>query len=124
MGRVEIARKFSFDAAHYLKGYIGNCANLHGHTYECEVTVFGSFDAFGMIIDFQVLKAIIEKQIKAKFDHVCINDVVEYNPTAENMVTDIATMFMQHLPGHIKVVKVKLWETRDSCAIWRRIANE
>jgi 6-pyruvoyltetrahydropterin/6-carboxytetrahydropterin synthase len=31
--------KDKFDAAHYLKDYEGDCANLHGHTWRVEVYI-------------------------------------------------------------------------------------
>ena len=37
----ELTVKSHFDAAHALRGYPGECRNLHGHTWDVEVTVGG-----------------------------------------------------------------------------------
>lgn len=115
---VQVTKEFTFDAAHNLVGYNGPCANLHGHTYKLQITVEGEVEAkTGMIIDFSDLKSIVKDCIVNQFDHAYLNDVLDYNPTAENMVMDI----MQQLrDSRINVVKVRLWETPTSfaTAIW------
>ncbi|HOV52500.1 MAG TPA: 6-carboxytetrahydropterin synthase, partial [Methanothrix sp.] len=45
-----------FDAAHSLPGYIGKCANLHGHTYQVEVVVEGEIGEDGFVMDFYHMK--------------------------------------------------------------------
>ena len=35
----ELKTSASFDSAHFLSGYQGKCANLHGHRWKIEVTV-------------------------------------------------------------------------------------
>ena len=117
-GRISVTKSFTFDSAHFLRHYEGACANLHGHTYRCEVTVAGPRDSLGMIIDFKNLKSIINDTVMAKFDHKYINAEVLYNPTAENMVEDIAHMFEHKINGICQVTRVKLWETPDSHATW------
>jgi len=39
----------------------------------------------GIIVDFSMLKKVIENEVLEKFEHSLINDIIE-NPTAENMV--------------------------------------
>lgn len=116
--RVQVTKEFTFDAAHRLVDYNGPCANLHGHTYKLQVTVEDEVEAkTGMIIDFSDLKSIVKDCIVDKLDHTCLNDVLDYNPTAENMVMDI----MQQLrDSRVNAVKVRLWETPTSfaTAIW------
>ncbi len=125
MFRVSVTKSFTFDAAHSLTDYKGLCANLHGHTYKCEVTISGVRDKkSGMIIDFKNLKAIINETVMMKFDHQHINDKVTYNPTAENMVVDIANMFIGNLQEDLTLRKVKLWETPDSSATWEHMDFE
>lgn len=119
---ITVTKDFAFDAAHFLRDYSGPCANMHGHTYKGSVTV-GTDDGRlhnDMVIDFKDLKESIQAFIINKFDHKVINDVVDYNPTAENMVIDIAGMMMNSLPSRVTIIKVKLWETPDSHATWSR----
>ena len=53
----ELTVKSHFDAAHALRGYPGECRNLHGHTWDVEVTVGGTeLDEIGIVYDFKALK--------------------------------------------------------------------
>jgi len=116
---ITVTKDFTFDAAHFLENYDGPCANLHGHTYQGSVTVRPTeFSIDDMVIDFKELKNIIQNQIIDAFDHKFINNMVSYNPTAENMVADIAERLKLHF-SDVRLVEVKLWETRDSHATWR-----
>lgn len=123
MGRkITITRKFFFDAAHYLPGHEGKCKNLHGHTYILEVTVGrdsliegGSSD--GMVIDFSDLKSIVNKLVIDPLDHKCLNDLLPYRPTAENMATHFFEVLEPVLKGFaVNLVRLRLWENPDSYA--------
>lgn len=62
--------------------YVSKCSNLHGHNWI--VTVYcksKELDRNGMVTDFTHIK----KSVHDKLDHKHINDVVPFNPTAENM---------------------------------------
>lgn len=119
---ITVTKDFTFDAAHFLRDYVGPCADMHGHTYKGSVTVASGAmtDTGDMVIDFKILNEIIKMDVVAKFDHSVINEVVDYNPTAENMVMDIATTVQCVLQQGFYVVKVDLWETPTSCATWSR----
>jgi 6-pyruvoyltetrahydropterin/6-carboxytetrahydropterin synthase len=69
--------------AHNLKlSYESKCSNIHGHNWI--ITVFCKNETLnqdGMIVDFKHIKTMISD----KLDHQYINDVVDFNPTAENM---------------------------------------
>ena len=122
MRKITITRHFSFDAAHYLPGHDGKCQNLHGHTYKLEVTVGresliegGSSD--GMVMDFGTLKPIINKLIVDPLDHQCLNELLPYRPTAENMVNHFFDVLEPVLEGFgTQLVRLRLWETPDSYA--------
>lgn len=121
--RVQVTKEFTFDAAHHLLDYAGPCANMHGHTYKLQVTVEGEVSPeTGMIMDFNDLKSIVKDVVIAQFDHKCLNDVLDYNPTAENMVMDIISNLQASC---INAVKVRLWETPTSyaTAIWNPSIN-
>ena len=79
----EVIKRLEISAAHQLKlNYESKCSNLHGHNWI--VTVYLRSEALnenGMIMDFTEIK----KKISDKLDHKMINDVVDFNPTAENM---------------------------------------
>jgi 6-pyruvoyltetrahydropterin/6-carboxytetrahydropterin synthase len=72
-----------FDSAHYLKNYEGKCANLHGHTWKICVWIKGDDslrNKIGILWDFSNLKKIIDE-----FDHKNLNELMDENPTAENL---------------------------------------
>ena len=77
--------QFRFDSAHYLTRYYGKCERVHGHTYRLEVTVDGTVQENGMVVDFVLLKRVIKKYVIAKLDHQLLNDVLE-NPSAERVI--------------------------------------
>lgn len=119
---ITITKDFVFDSAHFLRDYSGPCANMHGHTYKGNVTITTDDGRLhtDMVMDFKELKQIIQEQIIDQFDHKVINEVIKYNPTAENMVQDIALRMWHALPKDVDIVEVKLWETPDSHATWSR----
>ena len=53
MFELDIRREFS--AAHQLKGYNGDCSNLHGHNWTVEVFIRSEhLDEVGIALDFKV----------------------------------------------------------------------
>jgi len=141
---IQITKTFTFDAGHRLSDYEGKCKQLHGHTYKCEITVEGDLDNRCMIMDFTDLKKAFKEEIDRKFDHRFLmkkgdilneeiakvlptgdNSIcwVEYNPTAENIASDIFEIIKRRLSRlqkgdvvGVKVVRVRLYETPTSCA--------
>ena len=79
-----VLKEFEFDAAHYLPSYNGKCEHLHGHTYKLVVKVEGRPDMEGMVMDFSLLKKIVQMKVLRKLDHKLLNDVIP-NPSAENI---------------------------------------
>jgi len=77
-----LSRNFIFDAAHRIIDYSGKCENLHGHTYKLTVTITGELKSDGMVLDFAILKQIVEENVLERLDHKYLNDVFE-NPTTE-----------------------------------------
>lgn len=79
----EVIKRLEISAAHRLSlDYESKCSNLHGHNWI--VTVYlrsETLNQNGMIMDFTEIK----RRIQDKLDHKVINDVVDFNPTAENM---------------------------------------
>lgn len=112
---MRVSKAFEFDSAHYLPGYDGKCANLHGHRWKIMVEFKGAIQENGMVIDFTVIKQNIQPLID-RLDHNCLNDLLQM-PTAENIAKYIAATLRQagQTPSRIEV-----WETPSSCAEWRR----
>ena len=84
----EISVKSHFCGAHKLNGYIGPCANLHGHNWEVEIFLRGTqTNRLGMLVDFKNVKEIINR-VLVKLDHQNLNALPIFkktNPTAENI---------------------------------------
>ena len=120
MFEIDIERDFS--AAHYLKGYNGDCSSLHGHNWVVQAFVkTGDLDEIGIAMDFRSLKKEID-DILSELDHVCLNDAEffkDINPTSENL----AKFIFEELSGRlnsdsIKVSKVRVCESPGSGATY------
>jgi 6-pyruvoyl tetrahydropterin synthase/QueD family protein len=65
-----IRKSIDIDFAHHVRGHLGPCINLHGHTWKLEVVVAASaLDAQGFVIDFGVLKREVLGPCHALLDH-------------------------------------------------------
>lgn len=129
----------SFDSAHFLAGYEGKCANIHGHRWKVEIEVQsetlvkgGQLD--GMVIDFGDLKKHV-KEIVDFYDHALIIEEgtmrketlkclledgfkileVKFRPTAENF----AAFFFNYMKEKgYKVKRATVYETPTNSAAY------
>jgi len=68
--RFRIRKSIDVDFAHHVRGHLGPCINLHGHTWKLEVEVETSeLDPQGFVIDFGVLKRQVLAPCHALLDH-------------------------------------------------------
>lgn len=144
MTTIRLTKEFSFEAAHALEGYDGPCREIHGHSYRLFVTVKGhpvedpSDPKYGMVMDFGVLKRIVNEEIIAQLDHAlvlratpqgapwrealrerfCNIVTVDYQPTCENMLDDFARRIARRLPAGVSLHALRLHETATSYAEW------
>lgn len=139
---LQLTKIFYFEMAHAIHSYTGDCKNIHGHSYELHVTVSAVAEpknyipAPGFIIDFKEIKKTVTTAIIEKFDHKIIlsrgflsahpsfasleNLVTwEAEPTAENMLIYMSEILCKILPVEIRLVQLKLYETKDSYAEWK-----
>lgn len=101
-----------FHAAHFLKEYKGKCEKIHGHTFQVEVVVeVRELDQTGIGVDFTLIKARLGEVLP---DHSLLNEVVPFNPSAENL----ARHFFQELRKHFPVREVTVWESEDASATY------
>ena len=88
-----VKKRFEISAAHCLKlSYDSKCTNIHGHnwiiTVECRAR---ELNPDGMVTDFTHIKELV----KGRLDHSMINEVIDMNPTAEN----IAKWIVDNVPN-------------------------
>lgn len=112
-----------FDAAHFLRGYKGKCANIHGHRWKVEIMLQGAdLDELGILIDFMDVKNML-KDVLNTFDHKMVNDVPPFdrmNPTAENIskfvYDQMAEKLKDQIGTHISITRVTIWESESASA--------
>lgn len=144
---ISLTKIFRFEAAHAIYGYPGPCSHIHGHSYELHVTVAArrENDHYiappGMIIDLKELKKIISDAVIERFDHTLLlsNEYIkatpvniladefilfDAEPTVENLLFYIQSKIIKSLPEPIKLLSLKLYETRDSYAEWSPGENQ
>ena len=134
-----IKNSASFDSAHFLFGYNGKCANIHGHHWIIEACAHGEKlisegTQKDMLMDFGDLKTSL-RSIADSFDHALIYEKgslrdktmealqeegfhlieVPFRPTAENF----ARSFFEKLRQEgIPVKSVAVYETPENCAVY------
>ena len=144
---MKVTKEVTFDCAHMLSGHKALCKNLHGHTYKVQICIEGSpikeGSSLDMVIDFKILKSIINNCIKDKFDHALILSAEEFRGEAENELyawaikygmryyvmprrttaEDMAILFQQIISDELKArdlksyeVSVRVYETPTSYA--------
>lgn len=127
-----------------MEGYDGLCREIHGHSYRLFVTIKGEpvndpdNPKMGMVMDFGLLKRIVNEQIVNRLDHsfmmrntpmaeeVCANlgysfskvVLTDYQPTCENMLADFAERLLGALPDEVELHSLRLHETATSFAEW------
>ena len=143
MPKIRITKKFHFEMAHALFEYDGLCKNIHGHTYNLEVTLLGEtrnehgHPKDGMVMDFGSLKKLVKSRIVNVYDHALVVNslfpeehiqafgkaterliIVDFQPTSENIVAYIAQIIQQQLPSSVSLYSIRLFETVTSFAEW------
>lgn len=135
-------KEFRFEMAHVLTNYKGLCGNLHGHSYKCLVTLSSDSLDNGMVMDFSIIKKIINEKVLGPMDHACAfnsnsddkfeNELYElckkhnkrvvvfpFRTTAENMSKWIYDRINDEIGNLlIQCTKVELYETTTGHATY------
>jgi len=90
----QVKKRIKISSAHKLKlSYPSKCTNLHGHNWIVDVYLQSQkLNANGMIMDFDHMAS----SLKDKLDHKILNDIIDFNPTAENLAKFICDFFAPH----------------------------
>jgi 6-pyruvoyltetrahydropterin/6-carboxytetrahydropterin synthase len=101
-----------FQAAHFLREYKGKCEKVHGHTFKVEVVIEAKdLDRIGIGIDFTEIK---QKLASILPDHTLLNEIYDFNPSAENL----ARRFFEEMKKFYPVRELTVWESEDASATY------
>lgn len=65
-----VRKSIDVDFSHHVRGHLGPCINLHGHTWKLEVVVTApELDDQGFVVDFGLLKRRVLTPCHALLDH-------------------------------------------------------
>lgn len=115
-----ITKRFEFSASHQLGGLPEDhpCSRLHGHNYTVEVELESDeLDHVGMVYDYRRLD-LFKQWLDDTVDHRHLNDVVPFNPTAEQLAEWLYEMFTDLL-DLAAVRAVRVCETPKTMAEYR-----
>ena len=106
-----VAKRLEISAAHSLMlSYESKCEDLHGHNWIVKIYCKSeSLNEDGMVTDFTLIK----KKISAALDHKNLNEVLPFNPTAEN----IARWICDNVEN---AYRVEVWESEMNMAAYER----
>lgn len=106
-----VTKRMEIAGCHHLNlSYESKCENLHGHNWI--VTVFckaENLNSDGMVIDFKHVK----NKIHGFLDHENFNELLPFNPTAEN----IAKWIVEQIPMCYKAI---VQESEGNTAIYEK----
>lgn len=118
--KYEIQKEFHFSASHQLQGLPEGhqCGRLHGHNY-IVVVVLGSneLNEHGFVVDYGELKP-FKKYIDDVMDHRHLNEVFDFQTTAENMAKHLYGLATSYWK---EVIEVRVSETPKTWARFREV---
>jgi 6-pyruvoyltetrahydropterin/6-carboxytetrahydropterin synthase len=121
---VQLTRRYHFAASHRLhtpqlpdaenRRIYGKCNNPygHGHDYVLDITLDGSPDSTGQIVNRDALDVWVRTQVILQFDHKNLNlDREEFHaevPTTENLVCLVRSLLDRGwtFPARLKSVRI------------------
>lgn len=106
-----VSKRMEISSAHSLNlSYESKCEALHGHNYIVIVHCKSrTLNADGMVTDFTKIK----RDISGALDHKNLNEIFDFNPSAENIARWICDQVEN-------AYKVEIWESENNKAIYER----
>lgn len=115
--KYEVQKRMEIAGSHQLKlPYSSKCENLHGHNWIVTVYVGTDEKQDDMVLDFTHIK----KSIHDKLDHQHLNDILDFNPTAENIAEWIAHE-VDNMKKGVCCFKVTVQESEGNIATYNNI---
>jgi len=113
-----VTKRLEIAGAHRLDlPYNSPCKRLHGHNWIITVEVSAEeLNKEGMVIDFTDIKETVHR-----LDHKNLNDIFDFNPTAENIAKWVADEIQGEFDGEKdtqKVTKVTVQESEGNVACY------
>lgn len=116
-----LKKTMEISASHQLDlPYDSACKQLHGHNYNVTVYIKAKkLNKQGMIVDFVDIKQRVHKPL----DHQNLNELFNFNPTAENMALWIAAKInsgrtVEDIENGVYCYRVDVEETNNNIATW------
>lgn len=117
-----ISTETKFSAAHHLRGYPGECREIHGHNFKVQITVASTkLKKEGFVMDFRGLKQELNEVVKY-FDHRNLNELPEFkkiNPSSENIAKIIWERVSKNIKSPIVLKEIKVWESETNSVIYQ-----
>ena len=140
---IKVTKCIEWDMGHRVPNHKSKCRNPHGHRYKLELTVGGDINQItgdsseGMVIDFGDIKKLMMEFVHDVLDHgfmiykedqilidfFMLNEkenfkytIVPFIPTVENVSAWCFKALFSCLPKHVKIYKVRVYETPNSWA--------
>lgn len=113
----KISKQFTFSASHILERLPQEhpCARMHGHNYVVTVHLKSQeLNETGFVKDYREL-SYIKEYLDNNFDHRHLNDILEFNPTAEHIAKYLYDIFKPELP---ELYAIEVSETPKTTAIY------
>ncbi len=113
----KINKEFSFSSSHVLEGLREShpCSRLHGHNYIANFYFKSDvLNKVGFVVDYRELSK-IKDYIDNTLDHRHLNDLFDFNPTAENIAQFLYKQFKETYP---QLYKVEVSETPKTKAAY------
>lgn len=138
MPTISIEKSIYIDFAHHIAGHLGDCINIHGHTWRFTVSLQGPLDEMGFVADFSAVRKHILQPVHDLLDHSLVLWEHTYR-IAESALEKVGQELIltrsgkwknpytwtnhlpnthQHRPGGIKVVGFDFCPTSERLAEW------
>lgn len=113
----KISKQFAFSASHILEGLAPGhpCSHMHGHNYVVTMHLKSKIVSdTGFVRDYRDL-SVVKEYIDSTLDHKHLNDIFNFNPTAENIARYLFDLFKETIP---ELYAVEISETPKTTAIY------